>query len=335
MHHDTGIQRFHPDLNIAKIDAGAAEPAGRGLGQGRIDGIDALLPIALEFTGIGSRLSGIGLEQRLLRIVQYLGPVGNYAGFKPGQLRGLRHGDLQFAFLHRGAQGNGVARGDRLIEQGGWGRGEDIRSRCLAHVGATIEQGCRRKCGEHRRVVIGVPVACRHPLAEQPFLAVGILHHCIPALMTGGAGNIEWQRMTIRGGEGLGVPLGYGQGHARHLPCCEPVDHVVAGQRVFLQLADAAIAVHIDYVAGGKGRQRAQAIASPGTGGGDGHLHPQCAQVGDHIDVETALQIVEKQLRRTMLPGAPGLVGRQVVTQGKCLGFIHVQAAVLGYILVR
>ncbi|MCY1431953.1 hypothetical protein D9M71_479320 [compost metagenome] len=55
----------------------------------------------------------------------------------------------------------------------------------------------------------------------------------------------------------------------------------------------------------------------------------------DHIDVEAPLQIVEKQFRRAILPGPPGLSGRQVVAVGEGPGLIHVEFAVLGYILVR
>ncbi|MNF68353.1 hypothetical protein D3C84_502070 [compost metagenome] len=86
-------------------------------------------------------------------------------------------------------------------------------------------------------------------------LAVGILHQRVPALVAGGAGDIEWQRVAVGCREWFVVPLGDGQGFACHLAGGDPVDDAVGGERVFLQLARAAVAVNVDDITAGQGRQ--------------------------------------------------------------------------------
>ncbi|MNM69630.1 hypothetical protein D3C81_812350 [compost metagenome] len=134
------------------------------------------------------------------------------AGFEPRQLRRLGHGDLQPTFFHGGAQQHGVARCDVLVEQGGGCWGKDVAGGGLLYICAAIEQGGGGEGGEHGRVVVRVPVVCRAPAAVEGLLAVGILHHGVPALVAGRARHIQRQRVAVGQGEGLCVPFGDRQG---------------------------------------------------------------------------------------------------------------------------
>lgn len=60
LHHDAGVRRSCLHLDGAQADQATSQPSGGGLGQRCIDGIDALLPVALEFARIADRFRGVG-----------------------------------------------------------------------------------------------------------------------------------------------------------------------------------------------------------------------------------------------------------------------------------
>ena len=209
-----------------------------------------------------------------------LAPAGIGLSSSHGSSGVLRQGDHEPALLGRGAQRDGVGRRDRTIEQLLAAGREHVGRARLLHVPAPVEQrGGRQRC-EHRRVVEGVPVR-RRPAARERLLRIGVLHHGVPALQAGRARQIERDGVPVRHREALHVPLRHDQRPADDLRGGDPVHQVGRVERVLLQLADAAVGVHRDDVAGRQRRQRAQRIAAPGAGRGDQRPRAEPAQVAD------------------------------------------------------